>query len=43
MNRASIISKMGNVTDSLIHIKNKSGPRTEPCGTPYVIEALLEI
>ena len=27
---------------SLINIKNKGGPRTEPCGTLYFTEALLD-
>ena len=50
MNKVSIISKTINFTKLYsmikitdIYMKDKSGPRTEPYGTPYFIEALLEI
>ena len=47
MNQISIISKVMNFTElysmiKIIDIKNKRGPRTEPCGTPYFTEALLD-
>ena len=48
MNQISIISKVMNFKEpySMIKIINiyqeKSGPRTEPCGTPYFTEGLLE-
>ena len=48
MNQISIISKVMNFTDlySMIEIvdiyQEKSDPRTEPCGMPYLTEALVD-
>ena len=48
MNQISIISKVMNFTDlySMIKIvdiyQEKSDPRTEPCGMPYLTEALVD-
>ena len=28
---------------SLIYIKNRSGPRVEPCGTPHLIESGFDL
>ena len=39
----SLVTDEISVVMSLINIKNKTGPRTEPCGTPALIGTELDI